>query len=191
MQAVLDQKCLVLNRVWQAIAQRTVQESILQLAAGAATALDIAGEDSIRPVTWEEWLTLPIREGDGVIHTSRLAVRAPTVIVAVNYAKVPKKRPQLTIRGVAERDGGKCQYTGKQLSREDMSLDHVVPRSRGGKDEWENIVLADKTVNHRKGNRMNHEAGLALLRPPVEPVAVPVTGTLRPLHPHHAIFLRS
>jgi 5-methylcytosine-specific restriction endonuclease McrA len=190
MQSVLDQKCLVLNRAWQAIDQRTVQEAILQLSAGAATALDIEGEDNIRPVRWEEWITLPIRNGDDVIHTARRSIRVPTVIVAVNYAQVPKKRPKLSLRGVAERDGGRCQYTGKQLTREEMTLDHVLPRSKGGRDEWGNLVLAHKQVNHRKGNRLNHEAGLKLIRAPFEPVAVPVSATIRPAHPHHEIFLR-
>jgi len=68
------------------------------------------------------------------VRTIRGPIRVPTVIVAVNFAKVPKKRPKLCSRTIRERDGNRCQYTGKFLKPEEGSLDHVVPRSRGGKD---------------------------------------------------------
>jgi hypothetical protein len=70
--------------------------------------------------------------------------------VAVNYAHVPKKRPKLSAKNIRERDGNRCQYTGKVLHPDEGSLDHVVPRSRGGKDSWENLVWSAKEVNHRK-----------------------------------------
>lgn len=190
MKSVLDQNVLVLNRNWQAVNTRTVQDAIAQVFAGAATLLDIRGKDDIRPVTWEEWIQLPVPEGEDAIHTSKLAIKVPTVIVAVNYSKVPKKRPKLGLRGVAQRDGNRCQYSGKVLSREEMSVDHVLPRSRGGKDEWTNLVLADKELNQKKGSKTNGEAGLKLLRAPVAPAIVPVSATLRPSHPHHHIFLK-
>ena len=86
---------LVLNRNWQAINVRTPQEAFCMMATNVATGLEIEGEDHIRPVTWEEWITLPIRDQDEAVHTVRGQIRVPTVIVAVNYAKVPKKRPKL------------------------------------------------------------------------------------------------
>src|SRR5437588_1064913 len=128
---------LVLNRNWQAIHVRTPQEAFCQMATNVATALDIAGDSHIRPVAWDEWIALPIREGDNAVQTVRGAIRVPTVIVAVNYAKVPKKRPKLCARGIRERDANRCQYTGKLLKPEDGSLDHIVPRSRGGVNSWE------------------------------------------------------
>ena len=131
---------LVLNRNWQAINIRTPQDAFCQMATNVATGLDIEGENHIRPVTWEEWITLPIREGDNAVHTARGAIRVPTVIVAVNFAKVPKKRPKLSARNIRERDGNRCQYTGRLLHPDEGSLDHVVPRSRGGADTWENLV---------------------------------------------------
>ena len=82
---------LVLNRNWQAINIRTPQDAFCQMATNVATGLDIEGENHIRPVTWEEWITLPIREGDHAVHTARRAIRVPKVIVAVNCAKVPAK----------------------------------------------------------------------------------------------------
>src|SRR6266404_3443580 len=98
---------LVLNRNWQAINIRTPQEAFCQMATNVATGLDIEFEDAgaeeslalrtpnLRPVTWDEWITLPIRPQDNAVQTVRGPVRVPTVIVAVNYAKVPKKRPKL------------------------------------------------------------------------------------------------
>ncbi len=173
---------LVLNRNWQAINIRTPADAFCQMATNVATALEIDGEHHIRPVTWDEWITLPIRDSDHAVHTVRGAIRVPTVIVAVNFAKVPKKRPKLCAKTIRERDRNRCQYTGKLLRPDEGSLDHVLPRSRGGKDEWGNLVWADKAVNARKGNRLPHEAGLRLLRVPSAPKALPVTALIRNAH---------
>jgi hypothetical protein len=86
---------LVLNRNWQAINVRTPQEAFCMMATNVATGLEIEGENHIRPITWDEWITLPIRDQDEAVHTVRGQIRVPTVIVAVNYAKVPKKRQAL------------------------------------------------------------------------------------------------
>src|SRR5438093_7521366 len=128
---------LVLNRNWQAINIRTPQDAFCQMATNVATALDIelgdgAGAKALRPVTWDEWITLPVREGDHAVRTPRGAVRVPTVIVAVNFARVPKKRPKLCARAIRERDGNCCQYTGALLRPEEGSIDRVVPRSARG-----------------------------------------------------------
>jgi hypothetical protein len=85
---------LVLNRNWQAINVRTPQEAFCMMATNVATGLEIESEDHIRPVTWEEWIHLPIREQDEAVRAVRGPIRVPTVIVAVNYAKVPKQRPR-------------------------------------------------------------------------------------------------
>src|SRR5215831_1943717 len=166
---------LVLNRNWQAINVRTPQEAFCMMATNVATALEIEGEGNIRPVTWEEWITLPIRPDDNAVHTVRGQIRVPTVIVAVNFARVPKKRPKLSAKTIRERDGNRCQYTGKVLKPEDGSLDHVLPRSRGGRDTWENLVWSDKDVNARKGDRLPHEAGLKLLSVPRAPKELPAS----------------
>jgi len=76
-------------------------------------------------------LSLPIREQDEAVQTVRGSIRVPTVIVAVNYAKVPKKRPKLCARAIRERDTNRCQYTGRILQPEEGSLDHIQLRSRG------------------------------------------------------------
>jgi 5-methylcytosine-specific restriction endonuclease McrA len=176
---------LVLNRNWQAINIRTPQDAFCQMATNVATALDIElGDDSpaLRPVTWDEWITLPVRPQDNAVRTARGAVRVPTVIVAVNFAKVPKKRPKLSARNIRERDGNRCQYTGRLLHPAEGSLDHVVPRSRGGRDTWENLVWSAKDVNQRKADRLPQEAGLRLLAVPRAPKELPVTAHLRNAH---------
>ncbi len=95
--------------------------------------------------------------------------------MAVNYAKVPKKRPKLCARTVRERDNNRCQYTGRMLRPDEGSLDHVVPRSRGGKDVWENLVWSAK----KKADRLPHEAGLKLLSVPRAPKELPVSALIR------------
>jgi len=178
---------LVLNRNWQAINIRTPQEAFCQMATNVATALDIELGDgdqarALRPVTWDEWITLPIRPPDNAVRTAHSIIRVPTVIVAVNFAKVPKKRPKLCARTVRERDANRCQYTGRLLRPEEGSLDHVVPRSRGGADTWENLVWSAKDVNQRKADRLPHEAGLRLLAAPRAPKELPVSALIRNAH---------
>src|SRR2546427_10880547 len=77
---------LVLNRNWQAINVRTPADAFCQMATNVATALEIESEDSLRPVTWDEWITMPIRPQDNCVRTPRGAIRVPTVIVCCNYA---------------------------------------------------------------------------------------------------------
>ncbi len=165
---------LVLNRNWQAINVRTPAEAFCQMATDVATGLDISGE-AMTPVKWVDWQKLPIRDTDTAVLTSRGPIRVPTVLVLARFSKVPKRRPSFSARSIWQRDGGVCQYTGRALQRGEGNIDHVVPLSRGGATSWENCVLADRTVNSRKGNRLPREAGLHLLRPPQAPKELPVT----------------
>ena len=114
MNSILQQNVvLVLNKAWQAINIRTPEEVFPQLATSVATALDIDGANKIRPVTWEEWITLPVREQDRAVRTIHGGVHIPTVIVLANYAKVPKKRPKLCAKSIRERDGNRCRVHWK------------------------------------------------------------------------------
>ena len=178
---------LVLNRNWQAIHVRTPQEAFCMMATNVATGLDIefgdgARAEALRPVTWDEWIALPVRPQDNAVQTVRGPIRVPTVIVAVNFAKMPKKRPKLCAKTIRERDGNRCQYTGALLKPDEGSLDHVVPRSRGGKDAWENLVWSSKAVNTKKGNRLPEEAGLKLLSVPGAPRELPLSALIRNAH---------
>lgn len=137
------------------------------------------------PVTWEEWLKLPPLSEEETVHTQHLKVRMPTVILSCKYDRVKMRRPKFNLANIARRDGGRCQYTGKMLSRDRWSLDHILPRSRGGLDTPENVVLADKEVNNRKGNRTPQEAGL-----PVPVIRKMDYSFATPSHPHHELFLK-
>jgi 5-methylcytosine-specific restriction endonuclease McrA len=171
----------VLNRHWQAIHVKTPAEAFCMMASDAATALDIADGNFV-PTKWSDWLGLPIREHDCAVKTPRGPVRVPTVIVSANYAKVPLRRPRFGARGIWERDGGVCQYPGRKLAPKEGNIDHVVPRSRGGKTSWENCVLAHREVNSRKADRLPHEAGLRLHKRPAVPRALPVSAFIRNHH---------
>ena len=191
--------CLSLNANWQPIGYKTVQAAIIDLCGSEAgnkpssLALDIDynildnGEPdfseakSMNPVCWSEWIKLPIRPWDLVINSAHMSVRVPTVIIATNFKKMPVKhfRGKPSKDAIFARDGGRCQYTGKKLTREQFTVDHVVPKSKGGPDSWTNMVACDRDVNSRKGNMSNEEAGLNLLKTPIVPSPIPVYAIIR------------
>ena len=102
-----------------------------------------------------------------VIRTPRTEYRAPSVIRLQHLIRRPRPRVKLSRREVFARDRHTCQYCGRQAH--DLTLDHIVPRHRGGGHTWENLVTACKPCNHRKGGKTLEEARLRLLRPPFEP----------------------
>ena len=173
---------LVLNRNWQAIDVKTPADAFCMMAAGTATALDIAPGENMAPTQWSDWLGLAVRKSDNAVWTVHGPVRVPTVLVLARYDKVPKRRPKLSGKGIWERDGGVCQYTGKKLARDEGNIDHILPRSRGGKTTWDNCVLADKRINSRKADRTPDEVGLRLVRKPAPPREMPATYYIRNTH---------
>ena len=185
MTSVLNRKVLVLNRHWQLLDEKSVAEAVTMMASDAATGMDIGPDHHAVPVTWAQWLKLPILAEDEVIHTVSAKIRMPTVIVASNYAGVPKRRPAFNLRTIARTYGNRCAYTNELLPPSEWSKDHVVPLSRGGKDTPDNVVLASKRVNNRKGAKLPHEAGL-----PTPKIKKLVAPTLEPTHPHHLIFIK-
>ncbi len=183
MNNLLEKKMvLVLNRAWQAIGTKTPIETFPMLATEVATGLDIQGDESMIPVRWKDWIQLPVREGDSAIQTIRGAIRIPTVIVLANFSKVPKCRPRFSTKGIWVRDGGRCQYTGKELRPGEGNIDHVIPRAKGGKSTWTNCVLAAKEVNSKKADRLPEEVGLKLIKPPGVPREVPASAMIRNTH---------
>lgn len=204
-ESVLDrQLTLSLNRHWAVIGTLTVRKALINLASESggqhpAFAMDITmatdenGDDvlvSAVPLSWEQWLEVDVRPGDLYIQTHKQRIRVPTVVVAAHYDKTPFKKPRLSAAAIWERDQGTCQYTGKKLTRATGNVDHVIPRDRGGKDEWINLALADRQVNTRKGNRLNSEVGLTLIRAPKAPPAIPIAATITEArHPTWTPFL--
>lgn len=186
----LNSKVLFLNSAWQPLREGCVRDAILAMNSGvgedkAALALDIEYENEgdekpsyMNPVSWEEWLKLPIRGFDEIVHSPKISVRAPTVCIAVNYQKIPLHRPRPSRKAIYERDKGRCIYTGKQVPYGQFDLEHIMPKSRGGKDTFENLAVACKEVNNFKGDRTPEEAGLKLLWKPKAPNPVPVSALI-------------
>ncbi len=183
MDSVLEKNVvLVLNKFWQAVNTTTPAHAFCQMAAGNAVGLNIDGDSLMLPVPWETWVDLPVRDDDLSVGVVKGALRVPTVILAVHYKKVPMRRPKFSYRAIRERDGGRCQYTGRPLRADEGNIDHVVPRARGGKTSWANCVLSCKNVNNRKGDRTPSEAGLKLMKEPETPKVLPSTLFLRNTH---------
>jgi 5-methylcytosine-specific restriction endonuclease McrA len=106
-----------------------------------------------------------IEERGGFIHSERLEIPSPSVIKLAYYVNVPYRGVSLSRRAIFIRDKHTCQYCGGRAE----SIDHVVPRSRGGEHKWDNVVAACRQCNTRKMNRLPSEAGLKLKHKPVEP----------------------
>ena len=197
---VLNQPVLCLNQLWQGIGQKTVKEALVAMLGGAegnnppALAIDMTfpvdAEGNIdwnnpeytQPVGWDIWKTLPVRDYDVAIHTSRETFRAPRVIIQPNYAKMPVINPRPTKDAIRKRDGGECQYTGKILSWKEGNIDHVIPRAQGGKNTFENMVWSCKEVNSIKADKTPKQAGLTLRRKPMAPKPMPVSATMTVAH---------
>ncbi len=103
---------------------------------------------------------------DRYVRSPSTHVPWPSIIRLKGYVRIPYKRVMLTRKNVLRRDGNVCQYCG---DRRRMTLDHVLPKSRGGKDTWENLVAACVPCNNRKGDRLPDEAGMTLKRTPFRP----------------------
>jgi 5-methylcytosine-specific restriction endonuclease McrA len=110
-----------------------------------------------------------LEHGDGVLHSPTQSIKRPSVIRLVYMIKRPRPKARLTRREVFIRDGYACQYCGARTK--DLTIDHVVPRSRGGKHTWENLVSACRACNHRKGGKSPEDARMVLRRQPAQPRA--------------------
>ena len=184
---------LKLNKLWKPVGVELVSKTICDLITGVIAAMDIVyavNEDGtpdfekyeyVNPVPWEEWVELPVRPWDLSIHSSKIHIRVPTVVITKNYAKIPVKKfkGKPTKEGLFIRDNGTNAYTGEELDYAEATIDHVIPRSRGGEDTYENTVLTSKEINNRKGNKLNKEVGLTLLINPHNPKPIKVSQTIR------------
>lgn len=110
-----------------------------------------------------------VEEADGVLRTVARAFRIPSVIRMRYFIRRPRPLARLSRREVFARDQFTCQYCNKRSS--ELTLDHVIPRRRGGNHAWENLVSACRACNHRKAGRTPQEARMRLHRRPVRPAA--------------------
>jgi len=101
-----------------------------------------------------------------LLHSARLAVRVPSVIRLLEYRRIPHQTRALSRKNILLRDRNTCQYCGVLLPSSELTLDHIVPRSRGGQSTWENLIACCHACNHKKGNQLLHECSMKLLREP-------------------------
>ena len=106
--------------------------------------------------------------------TARQYIRVPRVLVLSAYEYLPRVRVRFSRINIYARDQDTCQYCGRQLPRTELNLDHVVPRTQGGKTSWENVVCSCVKCNLKKGGRTPEQAGMRLLKKPVRPRWTPL-----------------
>ena len=100
------------------------------------------------------------------VHSSRKCVHVPSVIRLLEYRRIPHQSRALSRKNIMMRDRYTCQYCHRTLPSGELTLDHVIPRSRGGLSTWENLVACCHYCNRRKGNQLPHEAGMKPMREP-------------------------
>lgn len=166
MTSVLDSSVLVLNRHYQPVNVTSVRRAFTLLYQGAAQAID----REFKIFDFQSWAALSAEvNDDDVVRTVSRAIRAPRVIVLQVYDRFPRARVRFSRQNIYLRDGMTCQYCGRRYSRSDLNLDHVIPRSRGGRTTWENVVCSCIPCNVDKGGRTPQEAGMKLLKTPIRP----------------------
>jgi len=137
---------LVLNQDYSPLTVCTVQRAFLLVFLGKADMIEEIKERNLRTITE----SFPF----------------PSVVKIKKYAHVPYKGVVMSRHNIFRRDGGKCQYCG---TSKDLTLDHVIPRSKGGKSTWTNLVTACKKCNSVKGDFTLEKAGMSLKKPPIKP----------------------
>lgn len=180
----LSANVLVLNRYYQAIRVVNVRRAFSMLCREMAEVIhietDAKGQSKWLNYNFGDWQELSALkrefEPDGFdwIHTVRFQIAVPRIIRLLGYDKLPRQDVKFNRRNIYARDGNKCQYCGKKFSTTELSLDHVVPKSQGGKASWDNIVCCCVKCNVRKGGRTPEQARMHLITKPVKPKRSPV-----------------
>lgn len=111
-------------------------------------------------------LAMPEEENGNLLHAARISMRVPSVIRLLEYRRIPHQTRALSRKNILLRDRNTCQYCGTVLSSGELTLDHVVPRSRGGSSTWENLVACCHPCNRKKGNHLLVEINMKLLKEP-------------------------
>ena len=165
---------LVLNRHWLAVRVTSARRAFSMLFRDLAEVIHV-DDGSYSGYDFEGWAELSEardlfdgRDYDWV-RTVRMQIAVPKVIRLLGYDRLPQQTVKLNRRNIFARDRGHCQYCGQHYSSSELSLDHVLPRSRGGMASWENLVCCCVKCNSRKGGRTPHEAHMKLIRKPHRP----------------------
>lgn len=167
---------LVLNKFYSAIHVLSVRKSFCLLSKGSAEVVSVENE-AFRGYDFSEWIEQSILKieleaihpDDDWIQSVNFMVQVPRIIRLVNYDRMPRHVVKFNRRNIFLRDEHECQYCGQRFGQSHLSLDHVIPRSRGGEMTWENIVSACLKCNVRKGGRTPQEAGMTLRQNPSKP----------------------
>jgi 5-methylcytosine-specific restriction endonuclease McrA len=182
--SALNANVLVLNKHYQAIRVINVRRAFAMLCKELAEVVhidtDAAGQSRWTNMDFVEWTELSQLKAEfepdeyDWIHTVRLQIAVPRIIRLVGYDKLPRQDVKFNRRNIYARDGSKCQYCGKKFSTTELSLDHVKPKSQGGKASWDNIVCCCVKCNVKKGGRTPEQAKMHLITKPVKPKRSPV-----------------
>ena len=113
-----------------------------------------------------------------VVYTTSQAIQKPEIIILNEYGGIPFKQVNFTRRNLYKRDSYTCQYCVNGFTPSELTIDHVVPRSRGGTNEWTNCVTSCENCNSRKADRTPQESGMKLFKAPKMPKWTPIAGML-------------
>ena len=182
--SALHASVLVLNRHFAPVHVISAQRAFCLLWKELAEILHVE-DGTFRAYQFEDWCDestakrqLATETGTDVegdwITTVHSQIEVPRIIRLLRYDRIPRNTVKFNRRNVFLRDEFCCQYCGDRFSTAQLSLDHVVPRSRGGIESWQNIVAACLKCNVRKGNRTPVEANMKLLREPIKPKRSPM-----------------
>ena len=182
--SALSANVLVLNRYYQAIRVINVRRAFAMLCRELAEVIHVEESDAgtkqfvnMDFCSWRELSELQYQyepEKFDWIRTVRLPIAVPRIIRLLGYDKLPRQEVKFNRRNIFARDSNKCQYCGKKFQTPDLSLDHVTPRSQGGRSTWENIVCCCIKCNVKKGGRTPDQARMKLLTKPIKPKRSPV-----------------
>ena len=136
--------------------------------------------EPLRIINWKKAITLlmlgkveVLEEYARDIHSVSFTIKLPSVVRLLMMVKRPKNQVRFSRQNIYARDKYRCQYCGRKLPVENLSYDHVVPKSRGGKTLWSNIVTSCMACNRKKGGRTPKEANMRLIRKPYKPKWLP------------------
>jgi 5-methylcytosine-specific restriction endonuclease McrA len=175
----LDSSVLVLNRLFMAIHVISVRRAFCLLCKELAEVVSVE-EGQYATYNFENWREVSEFRAqykgpdDDWIRTVHFEIQVPRIIRLLYYEKLPKQTVKFNRRNIFARDNNRCQYCGRKFATQDLSLDHVTPRSQGGQSIWTNVVCACLRCNVRKGGRTPREAGMSLTRLPEKPRRSPL-----------------
>lgn len=176
----LNLNVLVLNKLWQPIHTCSVRRAVKLLCLGHAQVVEAEGEMKYQTHDLGSWLEASSeRIADEVIRSVRFAMKVPKVIVLAIYDKLPSKEVKFTRHNVFLRDAYTCQYCRCEFPERELNLDHVIPRDKGGKTRWDNIVTSCVRCNNRKANMLPEEANMYPATAPRAPRWRPLFGYRR------------